>query len=301
MAGSSGRSSSVSSRSTRSTSRSSSTCASRRALPSSIASAGSMNRVPALPLSSWTIPPGRLRESRRTGMTYRPPRTVTVASAGAVLPSRPRSSDSSFRSSRFRAACTSRLAAASRGLAVSSKVPSASTDCSRRRSSAFAGSGRASAAASGAVSSTRRRSACISRAATSTRWRAASSAPSSTLPSILRRPSVRVTSGMGSASSASPRRKSAATSPARASSPLIQPRSSVGRRARTRAAPSGPTTCAATSSTTWPNSIVSSASALSSGGKGDGVPPCVWAGTPWGETYGDSDISSTAAPRERSG
>jgi hypothetical protein len=32
-------------------------------------SEGSMNSVPALPDSSWMIPGGRFRESRRTGMT----------------------------------------------------------------------------------------------------------------------------------------------------------------------------------------------------------------------------------------
>ena len=69
IAGSSGRSRSVSSRSTLSVSRSSSTSASRSALPSSIASVGSMKRVPALPDSSCMMPAGRLRESRRTGMT----------------------------------------------------------------------------------------------------------------------------------------------------------------------------------------------------------------------------------------
>ena len=37
--------------------------------PSSIASDGSMKSVPALPDSSWMIPDGRARESRRTGMT----------------------------------------------------------------------------------------------------------------------------------------------------------------------------------------------------------------------------------------
>jgi hypothetical protein len=36
-------------------------------LPSSIAALGSTKSVPALPDSSWTIPSGRLRESRRTG------------------------------------------------------------------------------------------------------------------------------------------------------------------------------------------------------------------------------------------
>jgi hypothetical protein len=59
----------VSSRSTRKASRSSSISASRSALPSSIASVGSTKSVPALPDSSCTMPAGRLRESRRTGMT----------------------------------------------------------------------------------------------------------------------------------------------------------------------------------------------------------------------------------------
>ena len=73
-------------------------------------------------------PGGRLRESRRTGMTYRFPRTVTEASDGVEPLSRPRSSVSSRRSRRCRAAWTSRRAAARRGLAVSSRFPSGSTD-----------------------------------------------------------------------------------------------------------------------------------------------------------------------------
>ena len=137
---SSGRSRSVSSRSTRSVSRSSSTSASRSALPSSIASDGSMNSVPALPdlvvddarragSASRAAP-----ESRSVRRAPSPPRPT-----GAALASSPRSSASSLRSRRCRAACTSRRAAASAGLAVSSRSPSASTDCSSRRSMRLVG------------------------------------------------------------------------------------------------------------------------------------------------------------------
>ncbi len=148
---------------------------------------------------------------------------------------------------------------------------------------------------------TRARSVWISRAAARTRCNPASSTPSRTLPSIRSRATVRVTSGIGSASNPSPRRKSAATSPARASSSPIQDRSSVGRRESRRPAPSGPTVYAATRSSTAPNSMVSSASAVCSAGNGSGVPPSVWAGTPWDERGSTCVISRPGAPRGRSG
>ena len=242
--GSSGRSRSVSSRSTRSVSRSSSTSASRSALPSSIASDGSMKRVPALPDLV-------VDDARRAGSASRgepesrsgPPRTVTPASAGAALASSPRSSDSSFRRSRWRAACTSRRAAASRGLAVSSSAPSGSTDCSSRRSMrACRAAGDRSAAASGARRRPRagdRRA--PARGATSTRCRAgqlhslehAALDPQPAERAGRHRESARPAAHRPGGTAPPPR------PPARAPR-AIHAGSSVGRRARTRAAPSGP-------------------------------------------------------------
>ena len=67
----------------RSTSACSATWASRQALPSSTATSGSTNSVWPLPEASWTMPLTRLRASARTGITYLPPRSVTIGSWSA--------------------------------------------------------------------------------------------------------------------------------------------------------------------------------------------------------------------------
>ena len=64
----------------RSTSAPSASCASRHALPSSTATSGSTNSVWPLPEASWTMPLTWPRASDRIGITYRPPRRVTMGS-----------------------------------------------------------------------------------------------------------------------------------------------------------------------------------------------------------------------------
>jgi hypothetical protein len=267
-----GRTASHRRRSSAVTARASSASAAESWLPSSTASWGSTNSVAPDADSACTMPGTRPRASACTGITYRPLRTVTAASGDASCAASPRSAFSRAWISRARVSRTRRRARSTAASAPSHTRPSASNVCSRSRPMRGGGMGTARAAVRGARSSMRPSSARTRRMASKARPISIRASPSTTVPSGRSSSSSAVTSSMGSGRNGSPAASRPCSSVTVAREPRMAWRSVAGTRARTAAAPRGPTARLATSARVRANSSWSRTSPEASPGMPGGVP-----------------------------